>query len=134
PRAGGDLPRAGAEVERELPRVRGGGAGRARAREPPAAEGAAGRELVRPAARARRGVRLSARRPGRLRGRPPPGGAARAALLPAARSGRGGAAGGSSAGGVTAARRSATASVEFRRALPPPRCEPSGENRTPLCR
>ena len=69
PRAGGDLPRPGAEVERELRRAEPRRRGRAGARERRAAEGAAGCQLVRPAARPRRGLRLPARRPARLRGR-----------------------------------------------------------------
>ena len=78
-RAGGDLPRAGAEVEREL-RARSTAATRdVRERgnvQPPKAlrDGS----LLRPPARPRRGLRLSARRPARLRGRLPAGRARRA--------------------------------------------------------
>ncbi len=74
PGAGGDLPRAGAEVERRHHRAGGGPARRARARQRQAAEVTA---LDRPSgaaeAGARRGLRLSPRRPGRLRNELPAG-------------------------------------------------------------
>ena len=73
PLAGGDLPRARAEVERELRRDQGGDAGRARARQPPAAEGAPRRAATAGAKKLGHGagLRLPARRPARLRRRLP---------------------------------------------------------------
>ena len=91
PRAGGDLPRPRAEVERELRRAEGGDAGRPRARRRTAAGFAPRRELPgREEARPRRRLRLPPRRPGRLRGRLPAGRAEGPHVLPAVRKRRGG--------------------------------------------
>ena len=74
PRAGRRLPRARAEVERVVPRARRRDRRRPRARPPaPAGRAALGRVPGRAEARPRRGLRLPARRPGRIRGRQPPG-------------------------------------------------------------
>ena len=64
---------ARAEVERELRRAQGGDRGRARARHRRCRRRRCATASYRGAeARARRGLRLPARRPARLRGRPPP--------------------------------------------------------------
>src|SRR5207253_10741682 len=89
PRPGGDLPRACAEVERELSRTEPGDGGRPGTRSGAAAEGAARRLLVRPQARARRGLRLPARRSARLRDELSAGRARRPSLLRAVRQRRG---------------------------------------------
>ena len=65
PLPGGDLPRARAEVERELRRAQPRDARTCRSAARPAAEGPARRLVVRPPARARRGLHLSAQRPAR---------------------------------------------------------------------
>ena len=71
--AGGDLPRARAEVERELHGDQQGDRRRARARPREASEVAARRQLLRTQARQRQGLHLPAQRPARLRGRLPAG-------------------------------------------------------------
>ena len=79
PVPGGDLPRAGAQVERLLRGAQRGDRRRARAGPGPAAGRAPRRPLSRrEEARPRRGLRLSAQRPARLRDRPPPRAATRA--------------------------------------------------------
>ena len=90
PRAGGHLPRARPEVERELQGARRRDSRRPRGREPQAAEGAAERRAStgEEAAREGAGLHLPARRPRRLRGRLPAGRAQRHDLLHAERLGR----------------------------------------------
>src|SRR5205814_1406076 len=82
PRAGGDLPRARAEVECELRRAQGGDRRRARARQRASTERVARRKLVRAPARTGEGLHLSARRSGGLRGRLPAGRAQGPYVLP----------------------------------------------------
>ena len=90
PRAGRGLPRARAEVERLLPRDRRRDRRRPRARPPPPARRAPlGLLPGRAQARPRRGLRLPARRPGRVRGRLPPRRAEGPRLLQAVRERRG---------------------------------------------
>ncbi len=89
-RAGGHLPRARPEVERELQGARRGDSRRPRGREPQAAEGAAERRpsAGEEAAREGAGLHLPARRSRRLRGRLPAGRAQGHDLLHAERLGR----------------------------------------------
>src|SRR5256885_800531 len=86
PGAGGDLPRARAEVDRRHPPPLGRAPRRARARHPPPAEAAPRRPLPRrEEPRPRRGLRLSALGPGGLRGRLPARRAEREEVLQAGR-------------------------------------------------
>jgi DNA polymerase III delta prime subunit len=89
PRAGRDLSRTRAEVERELRRDQRGDRRRARARHGATADGDPRRQLLRSQARARRGLHLSARRSARVRDRVSAGGAARPHVLPPVRERRG---------------------------------------------